>query len=397
MFNIAVVKLEDIIRYIAIIIATIVGITILNNSFQGENRKDRSEKNNYEKIRQIGSNFSKYLSEVLPKANNKEIGHANDKIETKTSKKENLKIAAIETEISSMKYINKLSNNEAENKTEEKPIEPEKSNTETEQTPKEEQKNENENGNSETKIITKNPLKDNANLNYGKVKIKNQTEYNLTQEDLTPNIKIENKKILIFHTHTCESYTQSEANKYTPSGNFRSTDLKYSVARVGDELTNNMAKKGYDVLHDKTYHDYPAYNGSYTRSLKTVEAINKNDKRDIIFDIHRDAIGSRSDYAPTVKIGNDEAAQIMFVIGTNQGGLWHPNWKDNLKFAIKVQEKGEEMYPGLFKTMMITKSRYNQHTGKYASIIEIGATGNTLEQSINSMKYLSNVLAEILK
>ena len=87
----------------------------------------------------------------------------------------------------------------------------------------------------------------------------------------------------------------------------------------------------------------------------------------------------------------------MFVIGTNEGGLWHPNWNQNLKFAIKVQQKAEEMYPGLFKPIMLTKSRYNQHTGKYANIIEVGSTGNTLEQCFTSMKYLSAVINEVLK
>ena len=108
--------------------------------------------------------------------------------------------------------------------------------------------------------------------------------------------------------------------------------------------------------------------------------------------------GSRSDYAPCVKIGDEDiAAQIMFVIGTNGGGLWHPNWNQNLKFAIKIQEKAEELYPGLFKPIMLTNSRYNQHTGKYANIIEIGATGNTLEQCLTSMKYLSKVINEVVK
>ena len=61
--------------------------------------------------------------------------------------------------------------------------------------------------------------------------------------------------------------------------------------------------------------------------------------------------GSRSDYAPCVKIGDEDiAAQIMFVIGTNGGGLWHPNWNQNLKFAIKIQEKAEEMYPRPIQT-----------------------------------------------
>ena len=55
------------------------------------------------------------------------------------------------------------------------------------------------------------------------------------------------------------------------------------------------------------------------------------------------------------------------------------------------------MYPGLFKPIMLTPSRYNQHTGKYANIIEVGATGNTLEQCLTSMKYLSAVMNEVLK
>ena len=176
-------------------------------------------------------------------------------------------------------------------------------------------------------------------------------------------------------------------------GNFRTTDLNYSVARVGDELANNLQAKGINVYHDKTYHDYPSYNGSYTRSLSTVSKILENNKADIIIDLHRDAIGSYSSYAPTVKIGDDECAQIMFVMGTNGGGLYHPNWQNNLKWAISVQEKANEKYPGLFKPIILRNSRYNQHLGKAACIIEVGATGNTLEQCLNSMKYLSEFLA----
>ena len=164
---------------------------------------------------------------------------------------------------------------------------------------------------------------------------------------LKPDITIDNKNVVIFHTHSCESYTASELYPYTPTGNFRSTDLNFTVTRVGTELTNYLNKYNISVKHDTSYHDYPAYNGSYTRSLNTVENILKTYSSDIIIDLHRDAIGSREDYAPTVKIGEDYAAQIMFVIGTNDGGLWHPNWNQNLKFAIKVQEKAEKMFPRL--------------------------------------------------
>ena len=174
--------------------------------------------------------------------------------------------------------------------------------------------------------------------------------------------------------------------------------MNFTVTRVGTELEDQLKQYNLNVIHNTDYHDYPSYNGSYTRSLATVENILKDNPSDIIIDLHRDAIGSRSDYAPTVKIGeNDVAAQIMFVIGTNGGGLWHPNWNQNLKFAIKIQEKAEEMYPGLFKPIMLTKSRYNQHAGKYANIIEVGATGNTLDQCLTSMKYLAKIMDEVIK
>ena len=87
----------------------------------------------------------------------------------------------------------------------------------------------------------------------------------------------------------------------------------------------------------------------------------------------------------------------MFVIGTNGGGLWHPNWQQNLQFAIQLQAKANELYPGLFKPIILRNSRYNQHLGKAACIIEVGATGNTLDQSLTSMKYLAKILDEILK
>ena len=87
----------------------------------------------------------------------------------------------------------------------------------------------------------------------------------------------------------------------------------------------------------------------------------------------------------------------MFVIGTDGGGLYHPNWQQNLKFAVAVQQVANEKYPGLFRPIIVRDSRYNQHLAKAATIIEVGATGNTLEQCIGSMKYFSDVLDEVLR
>lgn len=248
-----------------------------------------------------------------------------------------------------------------------------------------------------TEVISEKNLTERSTNEYTTVKIKNETDYELTEDILNPDITLNSKDILIFHTHTCESYTSSENYSYVPTGNYRTTDLNFTVARVGDELENRLKGYGYNVIHDKSYHDYPAYSGSYGRSLQTVQSIlSNNPNTEIVFDIHRDAIGSGDTYGPTVKIGEEYAAQLLFVIGTNAGGLEHENWKENLKFAIKVQQKANEMYPGLFKPILLTDSRYNQHVSKAANILEVGATGNTLDQALVSMKYLAKVLSEVL-
>lgn len=251
--------------------------------------------------------------------------------------------------------------------------------------------------NAETQVVTQNPISESFNVQINGVKIKNETSFEIDNSIMDTQLEINKENIIIFHTHTCESYTPSEQYPYEQTGNFRTTDLNYSVSRVGDELTNYLVGFGFNVFHDKTYHDYPAYTGSYNRSLKTVENALKSNPSDIIIDLHRDAIGSKSNYDPSVKIGEDVAAQVMFVMGTNGGGLYHPNWKQNLKFAIEVQQKANEMYPGLFKPIILRNSRYNQHEGKAACIIEVGATGNTLEQCLNSMKYVSKVFDEVLR
>ena len=124
----------------------------------------------------------------------------------------------------------------------------------------------------DTKVIENN-VPENFTNSFENVQIKNGTDYELTDEILTPNIEIKNKNVIIFHTHTCESYTASENYDYEETGTFRTTDLNYNVARVGDELDNQLTSYGFNVIHDKTYHDYPAYNGSYGRSQETIENI----------------------------------------------------------------------------------------------------------------------------
>lgn len=264
---------------------------------------------------------------------------------------------------------------------------------------KQEGKNEEilEEENEKVEEVINSGVKNTYNFKVGSVFIKNETSFNLGSMNLSIDKKFKNKNVLIFHTHTCESYTQTEKNKYVPSGNYRTLDLNYSVSKVGDELVKYLSNYGFNCRHEKSIHDYPAYSGSYGRSLKTVSSfLSQNKDFNFIIDLHRDAIGDDK-YAPKVKIGNEYAAQIMFVIGTNGSGLKHDNWKSNLEYAIKIQEKANEMYPGLFKPILVRNARYNQHLAEAACIIEFGATGNTLEECEVSAKYLAKVLNEVNK
>lgn len=250
-----------------------------------------------------------------------------------------------------------------------------------------------------TQVIAEKNITPRSTNTYGTVQIKNESNKTLTEEILKPDFELSNKKdMVIFHTHSCESYDTSEKYNYTMTGNYRTTDLNFTVVRVGTELENQLKDYGYNIIHDTSYHDYPSYSGSYNSSLETVgNILNQNQGIQIAFDLHRDAIGNDNSYGPTVQIGEEVVAQLMFVIGTDGNGLSHPNWAQNLKTAIKIQEKANELYPGLFRPIIVRNSRFNQQLAPGASIIEVGATGNTMEQCLASMKYLAKVIDEVMK
>ena len=389
MFNVAVVNLKDLIKYLVKFVSLVVLFLLIARYFSMEKYiVNLGEKPKIKESLQTSTNnsYKKFLDKIIPtmeEINNGETRQF-EKIEKEVTK-ENVIKKLLKVELAKIETIDSNSDITTRESASDEIV------TDSEQ------QIEDASTNVGTEVVTTNPIVANPTDIYDKVQIRNQTSYVLSEEVLKPNVEIDKSNIIIFHTHTCESYTPTEQSQYEASGTYRTTDLNYSVVRVGDELTNYLTNYGYNVVHDKTYHDYPAYTGSYARSLKTVEGIKQNVNADVIIDLHRDAIGSNSEYAPTVRIGEDYAAQLMFVIGTDGGGLWHPNWGQNLKFAVKVQEKAEELYPGLFKPIIVRNSRYNQHVSKAANIIEVGATGNTLEQCLTSMKYLSKVLSEVMK
>ena len=232
------------------------------------------------------------IDKTIPIISNVNQEYRNISNEKDVSEEENNFKEILKTQMSFIKSVEQESEDKKIAKEENNTNENENSNTSlnNNETTKEEQNLQMANIGEKTEVVTNNPISENYNVEYGSVKIKNQTKYELTKEMLTPDITIENKNIVLFHTHSCESYTSSEKYPYTPTGTFRTTDLNFSVVRVGDELENYLKQYGYNVVHSREYHDYPSYNGSYTRSLATVENILKTTPSDIIFDVHRDAV-----------------------------------------------------------------------------------------------------------
>ena len=70
-------------------------------------------------------------------------------------------------------------------------------------------------------MVTPNPIKEVYNKEYNGIKIKNETDFELTDDILNcDNLSIDTNNVIIFHTHTCESYTQTEKYQYEESRKF---------------------------------------------------------------------------------------------------------------------------------------------------------------------------------
>lgn len=190
-------------------------------------------------------------------------------------------------------------------------------------------------------------------------------------------------KVLIVHTHTCESYTPEFSGQYEPSGEFRTLDPQYNVLAVGELVAGMLENAGIGVMQDREFHDYPSYNHSYLNTkASTEEILAANPSIELILDLHRDAADTPAGQLVTqCSIGGTTAAQLMMVVGTDDCGLEHPRWRENLAVALKLQTLLERSNPGICRKLTLTDQRYNQHLGKNALLIEVGAAGNTLAEA----------------
>ncbi|SDB06757.1 stage II sporulation protein P [Ruminococcaceae bacterium FB2012] len=206
--------------------------------------------------------------------------------------------------------------------------------------------------------------------------------------------------VLIYHTHTTESYEPSDRDFYDASFQSRTTDPSKSVVAVGDRICAELEKAGIPYIHDTLLHDYVSYNEAYDSSRTTVkELLAKYPSIKIALDIHRDGLqredGTR--LSPVAEIAGRDAAQIMIISGCDDGSLGLPEYIKNFHFACALQQQLESSCPGLTRPILFDYRHYNQDLTTGSLLIEVGSHGNCLEQALYSGELVGRGLAELIK
>lgn len=195
-------------------------------------------------------------------------------------------------------------------------------------------------------------------------------------------------RVGIYHTHTAESFLPSSGKTHAAGGECG------EIVEVGTFLRECLAKHGIQSVQSRAIHDYPNFMHAYSASEKTVaEMVKEYPSLDMIFDIHRDA-SKRSNAAVT--IDGKMCAKVLIIVAQGQTGLPQPHWQENYRLAKALEQKMEELYPGLSGGIQLTPWRYNQHLHPHALLLEIGSHETSKGEAMRSAKMMADVIARLL-
>ncbi|WP_134687520.1 stage II sporulation protein P [Brevibacillus migulae] len=198
------------------------------------------------------------------------------------------------------------------------------------------------------------------------------------------------KTVFIYHTHNRESWlNETKMNPTTEAVDHPTRN----ITLVGKKLAEELQGKGIGtVVNTDDIYSRAPYSLAYAESLKEVKAaVSENRDMQYFFDLHRDMQPREK---TTVNIGGKNYARVFFVIG-----LRNKNYEKNTEFAKELHHLLEKKYPGISRgvTEKGTKNgngEYNQSISPGSLLIEIGGTGNTLQESYNTAAALADVFAE---
>ncbi|MDO4545446.1 MAG: stage II sporulation protein P [Bacillota bacterium] len=192
--------------------------------------------------------------------------------------------------------------------------------------------------------------------------------------------------VIIYHTHGTESYMpHSESNYHREAEDG-------TVREVGTVLENELKKKGINVVHDKTIHDRPSYNESYTRSLATIKSLMaKYPTAVYVIDLHRDAAASSATEGKYLEIDGQRVAKFSLVVGKA-----NENYVELYDYAQKVSQTAESLYKGYGGPIIEKEYNYNGYVSNKAILLEVGNNKNTIDEAKLSAKYFAEVMAKII-
>lgn len=267
----------------------------------------------------------------------------------------------------------------------------------------EQQQSEADNTAEETPVPVTEPVlasKEQINSSTG-LSLNNATDYEIDidamcSENLGFAIDDDGPQVLVVHTHTTECYDGDAMSGESE----RTTDDSHNVIEVGNVICNTLEENGIKTLHDTTYHDYPSYQGAYTRTLSTIsKQLEQHPSIKMVLDIHRDAFIYSDGSKLTVKCDQNgvSTAKVMLVCGSDSMGLEHKNWRENLKLAAKIQNAAQIMYPDLMRPVNLRTERFNMHMTTGSLLIEVGSNGNTLDEAKAGGRDVARAIAAVLK
>ncbi len=197
--------------------------------------------------------------------------------------------------------------------------------------------------------------------------------------------------VFILHTHASEAYVDQHGG--------RTEDTQHNVVHIGDVLAKALERHGIGVVHCREIIDEPSYNQSYNRAMDIIEQqLEETPSIKVVLDVHRDSMitDSGMEYKVVSEVNGRKCAQLMMVMGTNAGGLTHPNWPSNLNFAVNLQKRILEDYPTLMRPVNLRAQRFNEQATTGSMILECGTSANTMREAETAAEVFADELAEAL-
>ena len=198
--------------------------------------------------------------------------------------------------------------------------------------------------------------------------------------------------VLILHSHATETYVD-----HADSPEYRTLDENYNMVSIGAEVARILEERGIRVIHDRNLHDYPSYTAAYGNSRTAMEScLEAHPSIQLVLDLHRDASdGAEGQLRTLANVDGQAAGQLMLVMGTDAGGLYHENWQQNLSLALKLQNQLEQQAPGITRPIQLRSQRFNQDLSPGALLVEVGAAGNTHEEAIIAARQLAYAIVAL--